>query len=38
MNLDEIKFIANVNIEKPIIEFLRKKGCFVGKIIKQTFR
>ena len=38
MNLDEIKFIANVNIEKPIIEFLEEKGCdvkWVAEINKQ---
>ena len=29
MKLDEIRFIANVNIEKPIIELLRNKGCDV---------
>ncbi len=31
--MQEIKFLANVNIEKPIIEFLLKKGWDVKSVV-----
>lgn len=32
--MQEIKFLANVNIEKPIIEFLLKKGWNVKSVLE----
>ena len=38
MNIKELKFLANVNIEKPIVDFLIEKGFdvnWVANIDKQ---